>query len=150
MSNAIKFTDEGSVELALHKVKSSKKYDTILFEVKDTGEGISKENIAEIFESFSQVKPVLTRRQGGTGLGLAIVKKLIELHGGEINVKSAMGKGSTFYFTLKVAKLKTTKNTILEQNDNLLNINLKGKKVLIVEDTLINAVLLKKLLSNGK
>ncbi len=145
ISNAIKFTENGSVELALNKVKSSKKYDTILFEVKDTGEGISKENRAEIFESFSQVKPVLTRRQGGTGLGLAIVKKIVELHGGEIKVKSAMGKGSTFYFTLKVARINAT-NTIFEQKNNLLDINLKGKNVLIVEDTLINAVLLKKLL----
>lgn len=145
ISNAIKFTQDGSVELALHKVKSSKKYDTILFEVKDTGEGISKENRAEIFESFSQVKPVLTRRQGGTGLGLAIVKKIVELHGGEIKVKSVMGKGSTFYFTLKVARINATNNSI-EQKNNLLDINLKGKNVLIVEDTLINAVLLRKLL----
>ena len=147
ISNAIKFTEEGRVELALSKVNSSKKYDTILFEVKDTGEGISKENIAEIFESFSQVKPVLTRRQGGTGLGLAIVKKIVELHGGDIKVKSAMGKGSTFYFTLKVARINAAKHNVVDENTNLLDINLKGKKVLIVEDTLINAVLLKKLLS---
>lgn len=147
ISNAIKFTEEGSVELALSKVNSAKKYDTILFEVKDTGEGISKENVAEIFESFSQVKPVLTRRQGGTGLGLAIVKKIVELHGGDIKVKSAMGKGSTFYFTLKVARINAAKHNVVDENTNLLDINLKGKKVLIVEDTLINAVLLKKLLS---
>lgn len=147
ISNAIKFTETGFVELAIKRVKSAKRFDTILFEVKDTGEGVSSENLNEIFESFSQVKPVLTRKQGGTGLGLAIVKKIVALHGGEIKVKSIIGKGSTFYFTLKVARINNEENNFIEVHNKLLDVDLKGKRVLIVDDTLINAVLLKKLLS---
>jgi signal transduction histidine kinase len=74
LSNAIKFTDKGSVKLNITTVKSLDIYDELLFEIIDTGEGIKEENLDEIFVSFSQIKPVLTRKQGGTGLGLAIVK----------------------------------------------------------------------------
>ncbi|WP_159780282.1 ATP-binding protein [Flavobacterium sp. 9AF] len=100
ISNAIKFTEKGRVQIKVKEVKRTEKKDTILFEVKDSGEGISKENMEEIFESFSQVKPILTRNQGGTGLGLAIVKKIIELYKSKIKVKSKLGKGTTFYFKL--------------------------------------------------
>ena len=147
ISNAIKFTERGLVEIAIKKTTETDEFDTILFEVSDTGEGISKENLHEVFESFSQVKPVLTRKQGGTGLGLAIVKKIVELHGGQIQVKSVKGQGSIFYFSLQVSKINNINNG-LSSNKNLdLDINLKGMRVLIVEDTLLNAVLLSKLLS---
>lgn len=147
ISNAIKFTDKGSVELKINEIKSTPRKDTILFEVNDSGEGISKENLEEIFESFSQVKPILIRKQGGTGLGLAIVKKIIELHNSKIKVKSTIGKGTTFYFKLKVPKKQLIENYLIEEKIVVKNINLKGKKVLIVEDTVINAVLLQKLLA---
>ena len=147
ISNAIKFTERGLVEIAIKKTTETDEFDTILFEVSDTGEGISKENLHEVFESFSQVKPLLTRKQGGTGLGLAIVKKIVELHGGQIQVKSVKGQGSIFYFSLQVSKINNINNG-LSSNKNLdLDINLKGMRVLIVEDTLLNAVLLSKLLS---
>ncbi|NHN26242.1 tetratricopeptide repeat protein [Flavobacterium jejuense] len=147
ISNAIKFTEKGNVELKINEVKSTSKKDTILFEVIDSGEGILKENLDEIFESFSQVKPILTRKQGGTGLGLAIVKKIIELYNSKIKVRSVVGKGTTFYFKLKVPKKQLVENDLIEKKIVVKNINLKGKKVLIVEDTVINAVLLSKLLS---
>jgi len=147
ISNAIKFTDKGSVELKINEIKSTPRKDTILFEVNDSGEGISKENLDEIFESFSQVKPILIRKQGGTGLGLAIVKKIIELHNSKIKVKSIVGKGTTFYFKLKVPKKQLIESHLIEEKIVVKNINLKGKKVLIVEDTVINAVLLQKLLA---
>ncbi len=147
ISNAIKFTEKGGVELKIIHVKSSPKKDTLLFEVKDTGEGISKENLDEIFESFSQVKPVLTRKQGGTGLGLAIVKKIIELHKSKIKVKSTVAKGTTFFFKLKLKRDEIIENQLVDVVPNVRDGILKDKKVLIVEDTTINALLLQKLLS---
>ncbi|WP_130734378.1 ATP-binding protein [Flavobacterium sp. J27] len=148
ISNAIKFTDKGGVELSIKEVKIGTKKNTFLFEVKDTGEGISKENLEEIFESFSQVKPILTRKQGGTGLGLAIVKKIIALHKSKIKVKSTLGKGTTFYFKLKFSRNESFQGDVnLENRIGKQIIDLKDKKVLIIEDTVINAVLLQKILS---
>lgn len=155
ISNALKFTDRGSVKLNISTIKSSKKYDYVLFEVIDTGEGIKEENLNEIFVSFSQIKPVLTRKQGGTGLGLAIVKKILELVNSEIKVKSTLGVGSTFYFELKLERTELKIPNIIHDFTKLSN-----KQVLLVEDTAINAMLMKKLLhkwgvlvdhvSNGK
>ncbi len=143
ISNAIKFTDKGKVELSIKLVREGKKYDRLLFKVTDTGEGISKDDLSEVFVSFSQIKPVMTRKQGGTGLGLAIVKMLVELHDSNIEVKSSVGKGSEFYFELRLEK--TLEKIIVKKeffND------LKGKVALLVEDTPMNALLMKKLLSN--
>lgn len=141
ISNAIKFTDKGSVKLNISKIKSDEKFDYILFEIIDTGEGIKKENLKEIFVSFSQIKPVLTRKQGGTGLGLAIVKKILELFSSDIKVKSQMGIGSTFYFKLKLERTTQKVPTMEQDFTKLIN-----KEVLLVEDTAINAMLMKKLL----
>lgn len=141
ISNAIKFTDKGSVKLNISKIRSDEKFDYILFEIIDTGEGIKKENLKEIFVSFSQIKPVLTRKQGGTGLGLAIVKKILELLNSDIKVKSQIGIGSTFYFKLKLERTELKIPTMEQDFTKLIN-----KEVLLVEDTAINAMLMKKLL----
>jgi len=98
MSNAVKFTEEGSVQIILERVDE----DFIRVVVKDTGVGMTEEGLNVIFERFSQVDGSSTRRAGGTGLGLTITKQLIEMHGGEIQVTSKMGEGSTFWFTLPV------------------------------------------------
>jgi signal transduction histidine kinase/Tfp pilus assembly protein PilF/ActR/RegA family two-component response regulator len=143
ISNAIKFTDKGKVELSIKLVREGKKYDRLLFKVTDTGEGISNDDLAEVFVSFSQIKPVMTRKQGGTGLGLAIVKMLVELHDSNIEVKSRVGKGSEFYFELKLEK--AIENIIIKKEEYH---DLKGRLALIVEDTPMNALLMKKLLSN--
>ncbi|MDN3492341.1 tetratricopeptide repeat-containing hybrid sensor histidine kinase/response regulator [Winogradskyella bathintestinalis] len=141
ISNAIKFTRSGGVVLNTVLIEEDDVYDTIQFSVTDSGEGISKENLDVIFDSFSQIKPVISRDQGGTGLGLAIVKKLVELHQSEIFVSSILGKGSEFYFELK---LKRVLNIIkVEPIDYS---KLKGKLALIADDTLINALLMKKVL----
>ncbi len=143
IGNAIKFTEKGSVGFNVELLDEGESHDTIKFTVSDTGEGISEQDLVEIFESFTQVKPILTRKQGGTGLGLAIVKRLVELHNSEIKVKSREHEGSEFYFILKLEKgekiVLTKKNSYLE---------LKDKHVLLAEDTPINSMLLKKLLSN--
>jgi signal transduction histidine kinase len=97
LSNAIKFTERGSVTLRMGVGQEQLQVD-----VKDTGIGIADEHIAIIFEQFRQVDVSLTRKSGGSGLGLPISKKLVELHGGEMWVSSALGAGSTFSFTIPV------------------------------------------------
>ncbi len=98
LSNAMKFSSDGG------KVYLDIKYDsfdkTVFFRVKDSGIGIAPENQAKVFEAFSQAEDSTTREFGGTGLGLAISAKLVELMGGKIELKSALGQGSEFYFTL--------------------------------------------------
>ncbi len=95
VSNAIKFTAEGAVNLELDIAE-----DKLLVCVSDTGIGIKEDHIPIIFEQFRQVDGSLTRTAGGTGLGLPISKSLVELHGGDIWVESAMGAGTNFYFTI--------------------------------------------------
>ncbi len=95
VSNAIKFTGEGFVELGAKILKNE-----VVFYVKDSGIGIPEEFHDKIFERFSQVETSLSRRFGGNGLGLAISKSLIELLGGEVGIESEAGKGSTFYFKI--------------------------------------------------
>ena len=101
VSNAIKFTDEGSVTL-----KASLEGNEMRVMVEDTGIGLSKENAAIVFEQFRQVDVTLTGHGGSTGLGLPITKSLVELHGGEIWVESVLGRGSQFIFTIPLAQLQ--------------------------------------------
>jgi len=96
LGNAVKFTTEGSVQLAL---SMEEKPATVRVTITDTGIGISAESLARIFEHFAQADDSVTRRYGGTGLGLAIARQLTELMGGELGVASEFGKGSTFSFT---------------------------------------------------
>jgi signal transduction histidine kinase len=100
MGNAEKFTIGGHI-----KISARKDGDYVEICISDTGEGIPKDKLEDIFNFFEQVDTSLTRRHGGTGLGLPITKRLVELQGGEIWVKSTLGEGSSFYFTLPVAML---------------------------------------------
>ncbi len=101
-SNAVKFTDTGSVEIGVHVQAMYDKQLAVQFSVKDTGIGIDEKQKAKIFEPFAQEDNSTTRQFGGTGLGLAISTQLIELMGGEIQLDSVKGEGSTFYFTLEL------------------------------------------------
>lgn len=102
LSNAIKFTQAGSVRLAVKADHHPKSPTGILFfEVSDTGMGIEREKLEQIFSPFSQADSSTTRRFGGTGLGLAISKQLVELMGGEIQVSSTVGQGTRFWFQLQ-------------------------------------------------
>ena len=96
VNNAVKFTREGSVHVKLSRI--SKQEWGIA--VTDTGMGIPKDELPNIFDSFRQVEGTTTREHGGFGLGLSIVKQLVNLMGGNISVDSKLGKGSTFYITL--------------------------------------------------
>jgi PAS domain S-box-containing protein len=99
LSNALKFTEKGSVSLDVY-CKKIYDVDFLCFTVKDTGIGMKKEDMDKLFRPFSQVDGSITRRFGGTGLGLMIVKELVSRMGGKIDVESTLGKGSTFTFTI--------------------------------------------------
>jgi signal transduction histidine kinase len=95
--NALKFTREGRVEIAVDL-----RGDVLQYRVTDTGIGIAKDQVEAIFGEFQQGDPTITREFGGTGLGLSITKKFVEMHGGRIWVESDLGKGSTFTFAIPV------------------------------------------------
>ena len=143
VTNAIKFTDEGNVILDVKIVQQTNQYDLISFKVSDTGIGIEKENLEQIFESFSQLKNGINRKKDGAGLGLSISKKIIELHDSKINIESVFGKGSVFSFDLKLNKVQIVKQV----NHEKTNTDVSGTKILLAEDNAINAMIAKKLLS---
>jgi signal transduction histidine kinase len=97
VGNAIKFTDKGSID-----IRATEKEGLFDISITDTGPGIAPEDQARIFEEFQQVDNSSTRQKGGTGLGLAIARRLVRMHGGDITLESAVGKGSTFHVTLPV------------------------------------------------
>ncbi len=106
MSNAVKFTEAGSVTVAFERIENNLAHIRVI----DTGTGISQENTEIIFQRFSQVDGSSTRRAGGTGLGLTITQQLIQMHGGEIWVDSALGEGSVFSFTLPLVISEAVKH----------------------------------------
>jgi signal transduction histidine kinase/CheY-like chemotaxis protein len=127
LGNAVKFTEKGEVVLSVSSSFMQGDRVALHFVIKDTGIGISKENLGKLFLSFSQVDSSTTRYYGGTGLGLAISRKLVEMMNGDISVESEVGKGSTFYFSVICGVspedgAKSPADQILE-----------GKSVLVVE-----------------
>jgi PAS domain S-box-containing protein len=104
MGNAIKFTEQGEIEIILDKLSDIKEegYSEIYFGVRDTGIGISEKNQKKIFEAFSQEDSTTTRKYGGTGLGITISNKLLEMMGSKLELESEVGKGSKFFFKLKL------------------------------------------------
>ncbi len=108
LSNAIKFSEHGKVALEIGQSLELDKEVKLSFRVHDSGIGMSDEAQAKLFRSFTQADTTMTRKYGGTGLGLAICRKLVELMGGTIEVKSTLGRGSTFTFTLQFGKQKVS------------------------------------------
>ena len=104
ISNAVKFTHKGSVELRIENVSEAGENATLRFLVRDSGIGIAADKLGQIFEAFTQANSSTTRRYGGTGLDLTICKRLVELLGGSIGVESSEGEGATFWFTVVMAK----------------------------------------------
>ncbi len=148
VSNAIKFTDKGSVTVRVQKVSEQENKVKLKFTVTDTGIGIPADKFDAIFDGFSQVSSGTTRKYGGTGLGLAIVRRLIHLQKGTIKVTSELRKGSTFEFELKYA-LGVEKEVALPAAI-ISNIDAKifaGKKILLAEDNRMNQKLIQNLLA---
>lgn len=143
VDNAIKFTGNG---YAIVKVKSEKKNKNsfVRFEISDTGKGISKKDIGKLFQSFSQLDDSSTRKYGGTGLGLSIARRLTELLGGEIGVKSELGKGSTFSFSVKIDPeecLSNVKEKEAELGQKLIQI--QNKIAFVADKSMIQNEMLK-------
>jgi PAS domain S-box-containing protein len=152
ISNSIKFTEKGSVRIFVKPKNCYNEEVSLLFVVADTGIGIPPEKIKELFQPFSQVDGSHSRKYGGTGLGLVICKQFVSMMGGDIGVESEMGKGSKFYFSIKLMrgtekevapsepkkqyKFKTTQEFKEEVIDIMKE---RGKyKILLAEDNVIN------------
>lgn len=104
VSNAIKFTEKGSIQVEVNRRELSRRDVELVFSVRDTGVGMSPETQARLFRSFSQADASTTRKHGGTGLGLVICKRLVELMDGRIGVESEPGKGSVFWFNVRLRR----------------------------------------------
>ena len=127
-SNAVKFTDKGSVVVRVRQEAEDERGLLLRFEVQDTGIGLTPEQIGKLFQSFSQADTSTTRKYGGTGLGLAISKKLVGLMGGEVGVSSVPGQGSTFFFTARLGRGEHRSRRLEPAAD------LRGRRVLAVDD----------------
>lgn len=127
-NNAVKFTQQGEIDVVV-RIKEQTDKDVLIYcAVHDTGIGLTKEQVGQLFQSFSQADASTTRKFGGTGLGLVIAKQLAELMGGGVGVDSEFGKGSTFWFTARLGKVVSKK---IKQE---LTEDLRGKRVLVVDD----------------
>ena len=147
ISNAVKFTDKGSVILRIKKGVKAKDKINILIEVIDSGIGIPKDKQNTIWEAFTQASNTTNRIYGGTGLGLPIVKSIIEAMGSKVRVKSRKGKGSRFYFSLSLKLASEEELKVTKQKKER---NFAGKKILLVDDNVINVMVGKQILEKAK
>ena len=137
LNNAVKFSKKGDEVILRTSIGHEDGADgrSLIFEVSDTGIGIDPSDRHKLFKVFSQIDAASTRRYGGAGLGLAICKQLVELMGGSITVTSSLGKGSTFSFNIPWIRSNVTPS---EEELNHFRTVLRGKKVLIVDDSPTN------------
>ena len=147
VSNAVKFTTEGTITVNVRMLVQDKERVILEFAISDTGIGIEQTKLSTVFDNFQQATSGTSRLYGGTGLGLAIVKNLVEPQGGTINVKSRVGKGSTFSFILSFNKTLEKPDTDLGLSIEL-EAGFKDVKILVVEDIALNQLLMKTLLED--
>ncbi len=161
LSNAVKFTETGEIRLKISNSEEIELQSVLLFEVFDTGIGIDEEQKSRLFQPFTQADISTTRRFGGTGLGLAICREIVEMMHGEIGVESEIGKGSRFWFTIRLVEsresrvesreIKISHNAKYFENNeerklSTLDFRLSALKILIVEDDEVNREITSKLL----
>ncbi|NNC96310.1 MAG: response regulator [Chitinophagales bacterium] len=147
ISNAVKFTDNGSVEVLAEVSIPAEKEKKLILTVKDSGIGISPTHINNIFESFSQIESLKTDKNRGTGLGLAICKQLVELLDGRISVESSLDNGSSFSIEF-VIREHQLENINLSRDADQLCEAMSNLKVLLVEDNAFNVIVAKDFLEN--
>ncbi|MDW8219866.1 MAG: response regulator [Bacteroidota bacterium] len=158
LSNAVKFTEQGSVAIAVRLAERSENSANIHCEVSDTGIGIPEDKLDKLFHSFSQVDTSLTRKQGGTGLGLAIAKQLAEMMDGTVWCRSVYGQGSTFGFSVRLLVASEQPAVAGNKQRNLIPVpeqtadavyqdRLPRYSVLLAEDSAINQVVFQEMLS---
>ncbi len=146
VNNAIKFTSRGEVTVAMHRgherVLNGRREIELIVSVKDTGIGMSSEQMTRLFKSFSQADTSTTRQFGGTGLGLAISRQLVQLMGGDIAVTSSPGKGAEFKFNVWLGEAQAPVSRKLE------TVSLKGLRALVVDDNEAVLMLLGRILGS--
>ncbi len=146
VGNAIKFTEKGEVTIAVEpEIHNDKNVTELHFKIADTGIGIPQNRQQDIFNSFTQADNTTTRQFGGTGLGLAISKQLVNMMNGKIWVDSTVNKGSTFHFTMQFDTQKNPSHTAFS-----LPVNIRGIKVLAVDDHSTNRLILSEMLKSFK
>jgi PAS domain S-box-containing protein len=150
LTNAVKFTDRGTVTLRGRLVEEWSNGVRLRFEVSDTGRGIASNAIARLFEPFEQADESTTRTHGGTGLGLVITRRLAEMMGGEVGVESTPGQGSTFWLTMRLDKVRQAPAEAAAapaaSAEAVLRRDHGGARVLLVEDEPINREVARQLL----
>ncbi|MFO1224931.1 MAG: transporter substrate-binding domain-containing protein [Burkholderiaceae bacterium] len=144
-TNALKFTERGTITLRLRRVEQTPHDVLVRFEVEDTGIGIAPEVQPRLFDSFEQADSSTTRRYGGTGLGLAITRQLARLAGGDAGVHSALGEGSTFWFTARLQRAGAAASAMapppepaLPDAERRLALDCAGRRILLAEDEPVN------------
>ena len=135
VSNAVKFTRKGEVVVRAEPIEKHKGKQLLRFSVKDSGIGISKDALPQLFDKFTQADGSTTRKYGGTGLGLSVCKQLVELQGGDIGVESRVNEGAEFWFTLPLMQVPAS-DVSTQFHD------LRQKRVLIVDDSATNQMIL--------
>lgn len=153
VSNAMKFTEQGSVAVQL-SVKTTDQKEYLYGVVRDTGIGMDETQQAELFKQFSQADKSIARRYGGTGLGLAICQRLCQLMGGEIGVSSKQGSGTTFWFTVALqdlaqAQLSGAENISQEQRLHFYTQQFRDRRVLVAEDNKVNQMVVQGMLKKA-
>ena len=141
VGNAIKFTQQGRVDIRIRVEHRDEGAATFRFEVADTGIGVSRDQASALFSPFVQADGSITRKYGGTGLGLAISKQLAELMGGEIGLESELGRGSTFWFTARLGKpsgAAAKPSSGQAAKPPAATVSLADARILVVDDVIIN------------
>jgi len=149
VGNAIKFTNEGSVQVHGKVSKKDKENTLVEFSIIDTGIGIPKDKLATIFERFQQAESHTTRKYGGTGLGLSIAKQLIELQGGKLSVKSKLDEGSVFTFFISYKNTIEIQAPLVQIEKKYALDELSKLNILLVEDNQLNVMLISSLFSEN-
>jgi len=135
LDNALRFTEKGYIQFG-YELKDAK---NLMFFVKDTGPGISKDTLKNIFTRFRQIETLSNKKYPGSGLSLSIAKNIVEMLGGKISCESVPGEGSTFYFLLPLNITdKNSEKEITKESINIKNFNWKNKVILVVEDEEVN------------